>query len=73
MDVNELGRLSNLTLRTRNQAKEKRFYCCSAFHSHNRVFNNEHNSYPKMSVTCPKPARKVEQYNTVSFSRPEYA
>ena len=31
-------------------AKEQRFYCYSAFHSHNRVFNNEHSSYPKMGV-----------------------
>ena len=26
------------------------FYCCCAIHSHNRVFNNEQNSYLNMSV-----------------------
>ena len=35
--------------------KEQLFYCCSTFNSHCRVFDNEHNSYPKMSVKCPKP------------------
>ena len=25
-------------------------HCCSTFHGHSRVFNNEHNTYPKMSV-----------------------
>jgi len=28
------------------------FYCCSTFHSHSRVFNNEHNTYPKRSVSA---------------------
>jgi len=32
------------------KVKEQRFYCCSVFHSHSRVFNNEQTSYPKMSV-----------------------
>jgi len=35
---------------TQNKVKEHLFYCCSTFHSHSRVFNNGHNSYPKMSV-----------------------
>ena len=35
--------------------KEQLFYCCSTFNSHCRVFDNEHNSYPKMSVKWPKP------------------
>ena len=26
---------------------------CSIFHSHSRVFNNEHNSYSNMSVERP--------------------
>ena len=26
-------------------------YCCSAFHSHSTVFNNKHNSHPKMGTT----------------------
>ena len=33
-----------------NQNKEHCFHYCSTFHSHSRVFNNEHNSYAKMSV-----------------------
>ena len=27
-----------------NSSKKQCFYCCSAFHSHSRVFNNEQNS-----------------------------
>jgi hypothetical protein len=23
-------------------------YCCSTFHSHSRVFNNQHNAYPEI-------------------------
>ena len=33
-----------------NSNKGTGFYCCSTFHSHNRVFNNEQKSYLKMSV-----------------------
>jgi hypothetical protein len=29
---------------------EQDYYCCSTFHSHSRVFNNESNSYVKMSA-----------------------
>ena len=49
IDVNEHDKSSNLILK---QIKEKlqTLYCRSAFHSHSRVFNNDHNSYPKMSV-----------------------
>jgi hypothetical protein len=42
MDVNEHGRLPNIT-----KVKEQCFYCCSTFHCHRGVFNNENNSYPK--------------------------
>jgi hypothetical protein len=35
------------------QVKEQHFYSCSAFHSHSRVFHNEQNLYPKMSVKRP--------------------
>jgi hypothetical protein len=35
------------------KVKEQCFYCCSIFHSHRRVFNNKHNSYPKMSMNQP--------------------
>jgi len=31
------------------KVKEDHFYCCSAFHSHSRVFNNVHNSYLNIS------------------------
>ena len=34
MDVNGHERLSNITLKTHNQVKEWRFYCCSAFQRH---------------------------------------
>ena len=30
--------------------KEQCFYCCSIFHIHNWIFNNDHKSYPKVSV-----------------------
>ena len=36
-----------------NKVKEQGFYFCSTFHSHSRVFNDEHNSYPQMSVNWP--------------------
>ena len=51
MDGNEHENLLNFTTpRHKTKTKEQHFYCCSTFHSHSRVFNNEHNSYPKMSV-----------------------
>ena len=43
-------RLSNITLKTQIQVKEQCFYGCSAFNSHSGIYNNEQNSYPKMSV-----------------------
>ena len=33
--------------------REQPFYCCSTFHRHSRIFNNEQNSYHKMSVNLP--------------------
>ena len=58
VDVNERERLSNFTnifipqLYTYKQikVKEQHFYCCFEFQSLSKVFNNEHASYPKMSV-----------------------
>jgi len=48
MDGNK-QRLSNITLK--HKIKEQHFYCCSTFHSHSRVFNNENNSYTKMTTS----------------------
>jgi hypothetical protein len=48
MDVNEHERLSSITLR-----QKVKYKYCSTFHSHSMVFNNEQNSYPKMSVKQP--------------------
>jgi hypothetical protein len=42
-------KLAHFTLQTQIKVKEELFYCCSTFDSHNRVFNNKHNSYPKIS------------------------
>jgi hypothetical protein len=39
-----------LHLETQIKVKKQCFYCCSTFHSHSRVFNNEQNSYCKMNV-----------------------
>ena len=50
MGVNEHERLSNITIRHKLDNKEQRFYCYYIFHSRSRVFNNENNSYPKMSM-----------------------
>ena len=33
--------------------KEQRFYCCSTVYSYSRVFNNENNPCPKLSVKRP--------------------
>ena len=38
---------------THIKVKKQRVYCCSAIHSHCRIFNNEHNYYPEMSVKWP--------------------
>jgi len=38
-----------LHIHTHIKVKE-RFHYCSAFDGHRRVFNNEDNSYPKMSL-----------------------
>ena len=54
-DVYEHERLSNFTLR--HKVNEQPFYCCSTFHSHNRVFYNENTSYPIMSVKRPLDCR----------------
>ena len=48
MDVNEHEKLSNLTLR---QAQSTAFI--AVLHFTVTVFNNKHNSYPKMSVKWP--------------------
>ena len=50
MDVNDHERLSNIT---QYLGKEEYFNGSSSFHSHRRVFNNEHNSYQTMSVKLP--------------------
>jgi type IV secretory pathway TraG/TraD family ATPase VirD4 len=50
MDVNDHERLSNIT---QNLGKEQYFNGSSSFHSHRRVFNNEHISYQTMSVKLP--------------------
>jgi len=42
VDVIEHERLSKLT---KIKIKEQRYWSCFTFHSHRRVFNNEHNSY----------------------------
>jgi hypothetical protein len=39
-DVNEHERLPNIAFR--HKVKEQRFYFCSTFYSHSRVFNNDH-------------------------------
>ena len=53
LDVNKLERLSKYNTWTQIKVTEKHFFCPSRFHSHGMVFNNEHNSYPKMSVKQP--------------------
>lgn len=45
MDQNEHEKLSN-TLEQKLK-KMNLAFCCSTLHSHNRIFNNGHNSYPK--------------------------
>jgi hypothetical protein len=50
MDVNEHQKLLSNTLKTLIEVNEQDYYCCSTFHSHSRVFNNESNSYVKMSA-----------------------
>jgi len=54
MDVNGNERLSNIIQKQctliQIRIKEQCFYCCSTFHIHNWIFNNDHNSYPKVSV-----------------------
>jgi hypothetical protein len=45
MDVNEYERIPKFNNKTDIKVNEERLYCCSTFHSHSRVFNNEDNSY----------------------------
>ena len=52
MDINDRENIKLYTL-TQVKAKEQHFYCCSTFHNHSRVFINENNSWPKMSVKQP--------------------
>ena len=51
MDVNEQYRLFIVTLR--HEYKQRNRDCCAKFLSHRRVFNNEQNPYPKMSIKQP--------------------
>ena len=53
MDLNVHERLSNMTLKTPIIVKEQYFYCCSTLHCYSGVFNNENNSYHKMSGKQP--------------------
>jgi hypothetical protein len=48
MDVNEHERLSNITLRDKIKNRDKTFIAILHF-----TFNNDQNSYPKMSVKYP--------------------
>jgi len=48
MNINEHERLSNLTLK-----KEQRFYCCSTFYSHSRIFYTAQNACPNIGVKPP--------------------
>jgi hypothetical protein len=50
MNVSQQGRLSNFTFMHQLNYTEQSLYCCSIFHNYNRVFNNDHNSYHKMTV-----------------------
>jgi len=46
--LNEHEELSNITLKTQTKVKQQCLYfynCCSTFHSHSLVYNNEPNSY----------------------------
>ena len=52
MDVNEHERLQFYTW-TQIKVKEQRLYCCFAFNSHSRIFNNLQNSYTKINVKRP--------------------
>ncbi len=55
-------RLLNITLKTQVKVKEQCFYCCFTLQSHSiRVFNNNHNSYLKMSVNPHPPNKKTNQ------------
>jgi hypothetical protein len=45
MDVDEHERLSHITLKTQIKVQEYHL----SLHSHSRVFNNEQNTYSKMS------------------------
>jgi hypothetical protein len=47
------------TLHLHIKVKEQSYYSYSTFHSHSRVFNNEDNSYPKMSVKQPLTMRII--------------
>ena len=49
MDVNEHKRLFNITLRQNLNLRNSAFIAVLHF-SHSRVFNNENNSYAKISV-----------------------
>ena len=46
---------------TQINVKEQYFYCCSTFHSHSRIFNNENNPYHKCEM-----APAVEWYYLLS-------
>ena len=58
MDVNE-----HYYIFTKTEVKEQGFNCSSILQSHFRVFNNEHNSYPKMSFKLPLDCSWVALFN----------
>ena len=61
MDENEDERLSNFTLGHKLN-KGTALLLLSTFHSHSKLFNNDQNSYAKMSVKRPQSA--VKRYSS---------
>ena len=51
------------------KVKEQCFYCCSTFHSHCRVFNNEHNSYRTLKWVWNSTKPAVEQWSLLLLIR----
>jgi len=50
MDINITYYPNLHLLKHKLKVKELPFYCWSEIHSHSRIFENEHNSFPKLSV-----------------------
>ena len=70
MDIKWWGETIQLSTYTQIKVvKDQHFYCCSTFHSHSSVFNNEHNSYRTLKWVWNSTKLAVEWWSLLLLIR----